>query len=137
MNNSFDQASKYFFWLAGVVTALGASFSMVSPVGGLELSTGLTYFEESPQLTPIVGHWGIMVTGMGVLLFLSATRKTIRKTTILFSTAEKAFMVGFALYNFSMGAPYAMNYLIPLVGDSLMVLGGIWYIWQSRKLKRD
>ncbi len=137
MNNSFDQASKYFFWIAGAVTAIGALPSMLSPVGGLEITTGLTYFEESPQLIPIVGHWGIMVTGMGVLLFLSATLKTIRKTTILFSTAEKAYMVGFALYNFSIGASYAMNYLIPLVGDSLMVLGGIWYLRQSQKLKRD
>jgi hypothetical protein len=137
MKISFAKASKYFFWAAGIVTALGPLPAMLNPRSGLQLTIGLTYIDESPQLAPIVGHWGIMVVGMGVLLFLSATIKSLRKTTIIFSTAEKAYMVGFALFNFSIGATYAMHYLIPLVGDSLMVLGGIWYLWQSRKLKRD
>jgi hypothetical protein len=78
-----------------------------------------------------------MVTGMGVLLFLSATIKSIRKTTILFSTAEKAYMVGFAVYNYFSHAPYAANYLIPLIGDSLMVMGGIWYLVQRNRLNQD
>lgn len=137
MSDSFDKASKYFFWIAGAVTALGALPSMLSPAHGLQLTIGLRYYEQSPQVSPIVGHWGIMVVGMGVLLFLSATLKTIRKTTILFSTIEKAYMVGFAIYNFSVAAPYAMNYMTALIGDSLMVLGGIWYSRLSHKLKRD
>jgi len=136
MKISFAKASKYFFWAAGIITALGALPTMLSPGGGLQLTTGLTYFDESPQLGPIVGHWGIMVTGMGVLLFLSATIKSIRKTTILFSTAEKAYMVGFAVYNYFSHAPYAANYLIPLIGDSLMVMGGIWYLVQRNRLNQ-
>jgi hypothetical protein len=137
MRVSFDKSSKYFFWIAGAITALGALPSMLSPVAGLKLTTALTYFEVSPQLSPIVGHWGIMVVGMGVLLFLSATKKSIRKSTVIFSTAEKSYMVGFAVYNFAIKATYAMNFIIPLIGDSLMVIGGIWYLFRSKKLKRD
>lgn len=137
MKVTFDQVSKYFFWIAGVITALGTLPAMLSPAFGLQLTTGLTFYETSPQLSPIVGHWGIMVVGMGCLLFLSATKKSIRKSTILFSTAEKSYMVGFAIYNFTINADYASNYIIPLIGDSLMVVGGIWYLWQSQILKRD
>jgi hypothetical protein len=74
---------------------------------------------------------------MGVLLFISATQKTLRKTTIIFAIAEKTYMVGFALYSFAVHAPYAMNYIIPLTGDSFMVLGGIWYLIKRKKLKRE
>jgi hypothetical protein len=137
MKVSFDQASKYFFWTAGVITALGTIPPMVCPVQGLHLTTGLTYFEESPQLAPVIGHWGIMVVGMGVLLFLSATKKSIRKSTVIFSTAEKSYMVGFAVYNFAIGAPYASNYILPMIGDSLMVIGGIWYLLRSKILNCD
>jgi hypothetical protein len=123
---AFEKASKIFFWAAGVVTALGALPMMLSPVAGLRLVTGLSYFDQSPQMSPIVGHWGTMVVGMGVLLFVSAANKQIRKTTVIFSTLEKAYMVA--------GAPYAGNYVIPLIGDSLMVAGGICYLVQSRRL---
>lgn len=134
VNAAFEKASKIFFWVAGAVTALGALPMMLSPSAGLRLMTGLEYAGQTPQLSPIVGHWGIMVAGMGVLLFLSATNKQIRKTTVIFSTLEKAYMVGGALYCFLIGAPYAGNYVVPLIGDSLMVIGGIWYLLQSRKL---
>jgi hypothetical protein len=137
MKITFDQTSKYFFWVAGVITTLGALPAMLSPVQGLQLTTGLTFFIESPQLTPIVGHWGIMVVGMGILLFLSATKKSIRKTTVIFSTAEKSYMVGFAVYNFAINSTYAMSYIIPLIGDSLMVTGGIWYLIRSNQIKQE
>jgi hypothetical protein len=79
MNYSFQKTSKYFFWIAGIITTLGALPTMLSPVGGLRLTTGLTYFDQSPQVFPFIGHWGIMVAGLGVLLFLSATSKQISK----------------------------------------------------------
>lgn len=136
MKITFDTASKYFFRTAGIITALGAMPVMLSPVDGLKLVTGLTYFDWSPQVSPIIGHWGIMVTGIGILLFVSATHKPIRKTTVVFSTLEKAYMVGFALYSLLNGAPYAMNYLTALIADSLMTIGGIWYWMRSTKLNK-
>lgn len=130
---TFENGSKYFFWIAGVVTTIGALPTMLSPVMGLELSMGLTYFDVAPQVSPLIGHWGIMVTGIGLLLFASASNKSIRKTTAIFSTLEKAYMVGFAIYGFYSGAPYAGHYISALVADSLMIIGGVWYLMQSRK----
>jgi hypothetical protein len=135
-NDSFEKASKYFFWAAGILTTLAALPMALSPVGGLRLTTGLTYFDQSPQLFPIVGHWGVMVAGIGVLLFLSATNKEIRKTTVVYSTVEKCYIVAMALYCFLIGAPYARHYLVVLIADSSMAIGGIWYLLRSRKLKR-
>jgi len=86
---------------------------------------------------PILGHWGIMVVGIGVLLFLSATNKQIRKTTIIFSTLEKSYLVSAILYCLLIDAPYARNYIAALIADSSMVIGGIWYLWRSWKLKQD
>lgn len=133
-NAAFEKASKIFFWVAGIATALGPLPLMLSPSAGFRLVTGLEYLDQAPQMSPVVGHWGTMVVGMGVLLFLSATNKALRKTTVIFSTLEKIYMVGGALYCHLIGAPYASGYNIALVGDSLMVIGGIWYLVQSRKL---
>jgi hypothetical protein len=136
MNIAFEKTSKYFFWCAGVVTAVAAMPTMLSPIGGLKLTTGLIYADQSPQVVPLIGHWGIMVVGIGVLLFLSGTNKAIRKTTVIFSTIEKTYMVSFAVYGFCTNASFADNYLFPLIADSLMTIGGIWYLLRSNQLKQ-
>jgi hypothetical protein len=46
-------------------------------------------------------------------------------------------MVPKTLHCFLIDAPYARNYLVVLLADSLMVIDGIWYLWQSWKLKQD
>jgi hypothetical protein len=86
---------------------------------------------------PIIGHWGIMVVGIGVLLFLSAANKQIRKTTIIFSTLERGYMVSTVVYCFLIDAPYARNYLAALIADSAMATGGVWYLWRSWNLQQD
>ena len=134
---SFEKKSKYLFGVAGIVTALGTLPTMLSPVGGLHFSVGLTYFDQSPQVFPMIGHWGIMVVGIGVLLFLSATNKQIRKTTIIFSTLEKGYMVSTAVYCFLIDAPYARNYTAALIADSAMAIGGVWYLWRSWNLQQE
>jgi hypothetical protein len=134
VNFSFENASKYFFWVAGTITALGALPTMVSPVGGFHFSTGLSYFDQSPQVFPIIGHWGIMVAGLGVLLFRSASNKQMRKTTVIYAVFEKAYLVGVALYCFLIHAPYARNYLAVVIVDGTLAIGGILYFLQSRKL---
>ena len=137
MNISFEKSSKYFFWVAGILTTLGSLPTMLSPVEGFRLSFGLTYFDQSPQVFPIIGHWGIMVVGIGLLLFLSATNKQIRKTTVIFSTVEKTYLVSVILYCFVIDAPYARNYIAASIADTSMVIGGIWYLWRSWNLKED
>jgi hypothetical protein len=132
---SFDKTSKYFFWIAGAVTALGALPIAVSPVAGFRLALGFDYFAQSPQLFPVIGHWGVMVAGLGVLMFVAATRKELRRTTIIFATIEKAYIVATILYCFLSAAPYAQSYLVPLVADGAMTIGGIWYLLRSRSLQ--
>lgn len=137
INPSFEKTPKYFFWFAGVLTTLGALPAMLNPIGGLRFAIGLSYFDQSPQMFPIIGHWGIMVTGIGILLFLSATHKQIRRTTIIYSTLEKGYMVFSVLYCFLIDAPYARNYTPALFVDGSLVIGGIWYLQRSWKLKQD
>jgi hypothetical protein len=135
VDSSFESSSKYFFWVAGAITTVGALPTMINPVGGLHLSTGLSYFDQSPQVFPLIGHWGIMVAGIGVLLFLSATNKQLRRTTVIYSTLEKSYIVGTALYCFLIQAPYAGNYFAAVLIDGALVIGGVWYLLRSWKLK--
>lgn len=128
MNNSSDKFWKFFFICAGILTALGALPAMLSPKNGLKFSLGLSYADKSPQIEPIIGHWGIMVVGIGILLFASAKYKQLRLSTIIFSTVEKIYLVAFAIYNFSFDASYANNYTVVMVGDGLMAIGGIIYL---------
>jgi hypothetical protein len=46
-------------------------------------------------------------------------------------------MVLTALYCFLVDASYARNYIVALIADSAMVIGGIWYLWRRWKLKQD
>jgi hypothetical protein len=134
MNESFAKQSKYYFWIAGCVTALSALPLAIWPITAPQTLMGLTYYDQSPQLEPIVGHWGLMVALLGVLLFVSATAKHLRRSTILFAIIEKLYFVAAAIYCFSIGAPYAHCYLPALIVDSLLSLGGIWYIFRSWRL---
>jgi len=137
MKLTFEKSSTYFFWAAGIVTLSGPALVMVMPAEGFKLFSGLTYMDESPQVFPVIGHWGMMVVGIGVLLFLSGKNKALRKTTVIFSTVEKAYMVFTILYCIYTNQPFAANYYLPLVADSSMVIGGIWYLLQSNRLKQD
>ncbi len=133
MTNSADKFWKYFFICAGIITALGAFPAMLFPKNGLKLTMGLSYADKSPQVEPIIGHWGIMVVGIGILLFASAKYKQLRLSTIIFSTAEKIYLVSFAIYNFIVDASYANNYTIVIIGDGLMALVGIIYLIKYSK----
>lgn len=136
MNQSFEKYSKYFFWIAGILTFSGPLLILLSPVDGFKLITGLTYIDQSPQVFPVIGHWGMMVAGIGVLLFVSGKNKAIRKSTVLFSTIEKAYIVMMAVYCIYTKQTFASNYYLALVADSSMAIGGLWYLIRSRQLKQ-
>jgi hypothetical protein len=137
MNDTFHKLSKYYFWLAGLITICGSVTTAVSPISGFKLALNLAYFEESPHLMPIIGHWGIMVLGIGMLLFLSGKNKNLRKSTVIFSTLEKGYLVGFSIYWVITQSPNATSFILPIMMDGLITLGGIWYLWRSRKLNAD
>jgi hypothetical protein len=130
----FERYAKWFFWVAGLVTIAGALPIALGPVWGTHLVFGFDYFGKSPEIFPLVGHWGIMVTGIGVLLFVSATRKQLRWSTAIFSTIEKAYMVSIIIYFLVFIDASASAYYPPLIADSLMTIGGAWYLLRSRAL---
>ncbi len=135
MNESFAKQSRYFFWIAGAITALGTFPLAIWPVAAPRVLMGLTY-DQSPQMTPMVGHWGLMVALLGVLLFVSATAKELRRSTIIYAIIEKVYIVSAAAYCFVIGAPYAHCYLAALVVDGILSLGGIWYLFRSWRLQQ-
>lgn len=128
MTQKFERYTKLFFWISGTITAMGALPAAISPISGTRSVFGFDYYSLSPQLLPIVGHWGIMVVGIGLMLFASATHKELRVATAIFSTLEKSYMVGIILYYVSLGAPFYTSYRFPLIADTLMALGGMLYL---------
>lgn len=98
---------------------------------------GLEFYDQSPQLFPIVGHWGIMVFGLGALMFVAASNKALRRAAATYAVIGKVYIVLMILWSFATGASYSMNYLVPLVADSLMAAGGVWYLVRSRALGQE
>jgi hypothetical protein len=137
MNQSFGKYSKFFFWIAGILTFLGSVLIFIMPVEGFKIVTGLTYLDKSPQLFPVVGHWGIMVAGIGVLLFVSGNNKAIRKPVVIYSTIEKSYMVFVVAYCVITKQTFATSYYLPLAADGLMVIGGLWYLIRSKQLTQN
>jgi hypothetical protein len=137
MNPTFERNAKYFFWIAGVLTAGAALPAMVSPAGGLRLTLKLSYFDQSPQVAPIVGHWGAMVVGIGILLFAAASNTQLRRSAAVYQTLEKIYMVAAAIYCLATDTPYARSYVPAIFLDGSLVIGGIWYLLRSRALKQD
>lgn len=122
----------YTFWyfrLSGIITILGALPSMLSPQIGTHLSMGgmptLTFPDE---IFPLIGHWGVMVVGIGVMLYLSAKNEVLRKNIIWYSLVEKSYLVISGLYMFTISPKFGMMYMGAIILDSLQVLGGIFYL---------
>ncbi|MEI6099784.1 MAG: hypothetical protein WCS20_16135 [Alphaproteobacteria bacterium] len=133
LDNGFERTSRYYFWISGFATASLTWIPALLPVRGLALILGLSYYDQSPQIFPIVGHWGIMVFGIGILLIAAGRNKALRKASVIYAIVEKAYMVAVVAYLLAVRAPFAINYLPLGIADALMVAGGVWYLVQSRK----
>jgi hypothetical protein len=134
VDSGFEKTSRYYFWISGFATASLTWIIALLPVRGLALLLGLSYYDESPQVFPVVGHWGIMVFGIGILLIAAGNNTALRKTSVYYAIVEKAYAVAVIAYLLVTGSPFALNYLPLGIADSLMVAGGVWYLRQSRKL---
>src|SRR5476649_1064397 len=55
--------------------------------------------DYTPSSVPALRHWAFMVFGIGVLMVIAAFRPWLRFETMLFSAAEKGFMVYLFLSN--------------------------------------
>ncbi|QZT35592.1 hypothetical protein K5X82_09675 [Halosquirtibacter xylanolyticus] len=124
--------NKWYFWISGVVTILGTLPSMLAPLRGTFLTMGIDFSDKISAL-PLVGHWGIMVVGIGVLIFLSAKNKELRKHIIWYSLIEKTYLVGGGIWMYMQDPILGAGYNGAIVADSLQVLGGLFFLLVTRK----
>jgi len=113
---------KWFLIVAGLATCLTLPFALdinlfTPMLGGL--------VDYTPSSVPALRHWGIMIFGLGVLMIAAAFRAWLRFETLLFSTAEKAFIAYLFLSN--LGQPWVMGYFGAFVVDSAIAAYGILY----------
>ncbi len=129
-----EKLNKIYFWTAGIVTALGALPLMIMP---LKATKSVLEIDLSSQLDiiPLVAHWGIMVTGIGVFLCVAAIVRKLRKAAIIYSTLEKLYMVGLLTYFMMTKSEISDHYLLIFVVDSLIVIGAIFYYFLNKEKK--
>ena len=121
MKRFFDLTFRPFFVLTGVGTALVSMFAFW-PAWATETVVKLSFIQE---YTIIVQHWGIMVGLMGVFMTAAAFRPEWRTPILLFSAAEKAFMVYLVVANIS--RPYSEGFWMGATMDGTVVLYTIAY----------
>jgi len=131
MNEKFN---KIYLWSAGIVTALGAFPFMIMP---LKATKSLLGIDLSSQLDiiPLVAHWGVMVTGIGIFLCAAAVVQKLRKSAIIYSTLEKLYMVGMSIYFMMTNSEISEHYLLMFGVDSLIVIGAVFYFFLNKEKK--
>lgn len=125
-----------FFKVAGVATLLGPFPSMVAPVKGTQFMLNANV-NELPTLIPVVGHWGVMVVGIGVLIYMCSWRKELIQPILIYALIEKLYMVWGGIYALS-SLPNSDSFLTVVVSDSVQIVGFIvYFIWKSQQSKKD
>ncbi|MBB6461796.1 hypothetical protein [Flammeovirga kamogawensis] len=129
MNSKFW---KIFLRVAGIVTLLGPLPSMLAPIKGtlITLKIDLT---DLPALVPVVGHWGIMIVGIGILIYLSASNIALRKTTLIYAILEKIYMVSGGAWLMMTAPEFGVNFIPVMIADTLQVIGFLVYFIQQYK----
>ncbi|NLR90685.1 hypothetical protein [Flammeovirga agarivorans] len=127
---------KFFLHFSGVATLLGPLPSMISPVSGTLLTLKLDISSVN-GLAPVIGHWGIMIVGIGVLIFLSASQKEIRKTTLLYAIAEKVYMVSGGVYTLITLPEVGMNFIPVIISDTIQIIGfTLYFAFEKRRQQK-
>jgi hypothetical protein len=81
--------------------------------------------DYTPSSVPALRHWAFMIFGVGVLMVIVAFRPWLRFETMLFSSAEKSFMVYLFLSN--LDQPGIKGYLGGFLLDSTIVAYSVLY----------
>jgi len=129
-----EKYNKFYFWTAGIVTALGAFPLMIMPLESTKLLLGINLSSQL-DIIPLVAHWGIMVTGIGIFLCIAAVVKKLRKPAIIYSTLEKLYMVIISIYFMMTNSEIADHYMLMFVVDSLIVIGAVIYYYINKTNK--
>ena len=131
-----EKFNKIYFWTAGIVTALGALPLMIMP---LKATKSVLVIDLTSQLDiiPLVAHWGIMVTGIGIFLCAAAMVQKLRKAAIIYSTLEKSYMVSILIYFMMTNSKISDHYLLIFVVDLLIVIGAIFYYFLNKEENKN
>ena len=129
-----EKFNKIYLWTAGIVTALGALPFMLMPLKATELSLGIDLSAQL-DILPLVAHWGVMVTGIGVFLCIAAMVQKLRKAAIIYATLEKLYMVGLLIYFMMTNSDISEHYLLIFVVDSSLVIGAVFYYFLNKEKK--
>ena len=129
-----EKFNKIYLWTAGIVTALGALPFMLMPLKATKLSLGIDLSSQL-DILPLVAHWGIMVTGIGIFLCAAAMVKKLRKAAIIYSTLEKLYMVSIVIYSMATNSEISEHYLLIFVVDSSLVIGAVFYYFLNKEKK--
>ena len=131
-----EKFNKAYFWVAGIVTALGAFPFMIMPLKATKSMLGIDLSSQL-DIIPLVAHWGIMVTGIGIFLCIAAVVKKLRKATIVYSTIEKLYMVLMSIYFILTNSEVSDHYMLMFVADSLIVIGAVFYYFLNKKVNYE
>lgn len=124
-----------FLRVSGIATLLGPLPSMLSPIEGTKLTLKLD-ISTIDGLAPVIGHWGIMIVGIGILIFLAGSNKAIRKTTLWYAIAEKVYMVSGGVYTLITLPEIGMNFMPVIISDTIQIVGFIaYFIWAKNQPK--
>jgi hypothetical protein len=80
----------------------------------------------TPESKFYFAHWGLLVFGFGVLLFLAADNEALRFPVMVFAALEKAGLVVYVLSRYKQ--PFAKSLLPAVMFDSVCVILYSWYL---------
>ena len=127
-----EKFNKIYFWTAGILTALGALPFMIMPLKATKSTLGIDLSAQI-DIIPLVAHWGVMVTGIGVFLCIAAIVQKLRKAAIIYATLEKLYMVGLLIYFMMTKSDISEHYLLIFVVDSSLVIGAVFYYFLNKE----
>ena len=127
-----EKFNKIYFWTAGILTALGALPFMILPLKATKSTLGIDLSAQL-DIIPLVAHWGVMVTGIGVFLCIAAIVQKLRKAAIIYATLEKLYMVGLLIYFMMTNSDISEHYLLIFVVDSSLVIGAVFYYFLNKE----
>ncbi len=129
-----EKFNKIYFWTAGIVTALGALPFMIMPLKATKSTLGIDLSSQL-DIIPLVAHWGVMVTGIGIFLCVAAVVPKLRKAAIIYATLEKLYMVGLLIYFMMTNSEISDHYLLIFAVDSSLIIGAVFYYFLNKEKK--
>lgn len=132
-----EKTIKYYFWITGLITALGNVPMIFNPISGTDTVLHLN-LQNLPFAAPLFGHWAMMVSCVGVYLFIAATKKEFRYTAVLYSNFEKGIMATTGWYLMATNPEITLTHFLPMtIADTLFTIGGFIYLATVNKERKS